>query len=343
MSVERHVQAPPPRDRPRTPPRRRDIVALLVALAVCCLGVEMTMRVGFGRVSRIRSEIEREYAVATNMRGPRSALLIGNSLLKEGVDVSQLRGAVGPGLAVQRFAVESTTYFDWYYGLRHLFHRGARPEYVVCVLSTRQWLSAGVRGEYTAGLMIDGADVQHLAKAVGADNTGASSLAFATLSSYYANRAEVRTWLMGIAIPGLQSLTTRIAAPNPPLPADHEIGQQALPRLVAMRDLCARYGARLIIVIPPSNAAEDGSGAMVAAARQTGVEALVPLQFEATPPAYYSDGFHLNHLGRAAFTDALASALRRASQLYDDRVDANVHPCEGQQKEVSNDGNAHPG
>jgi hypothetical protein len=290
--------------------RRRHVAVLLALVVAFCAAVELTTRVGYDRVSRIQRRTAAEYAAAVRAGGTGSTLLLGNSLLDDGVDLDDLRRRLGPGVRAGRFVVESSTYFDWLYGLRHLFGRGARPRTVVLVMSARQWLTTATRGEVTAGLMVDRRDLTRLAADVGLDNTKTSNLAFASVSNYYANRAEIRKWLLGRVVPGLDALSPRFAPPAPPLPSGELAGRQAGPRLTAIRDLCEGHGARLVVVVPPTGTGpEGGVDGIVEAGARAGVAVLVPVAEGRLSAEHYRDGFHLNELGRAVFTEALASQL----------------------------------
>ena len=67
--------------------------------------------------------------------GARTVLLIGNSLLEQGVDRQELQERMRPHYAVSYYPIEGTTYLDWLYGLRRLFAGGARPSAVVLCIS----------------------------------------------------------------------------------------------------------------------------------------------------------------------------------------------------------------
>jgi hypothetical protein len=289
---------------------RRHIIALLAMIAIFCAGVEFITRAGYSRISRIRRQMVTEYAAARADKDPSSILIVGNSLLKEGVEMERLRQSLGDGCSVQRFAVDGTTYLDWYYGLRHLFSQGARPRAVVLVMSSKQWLATEIRGDYSAGLILNRADVPHIAADVNADHTATSNLFFATCSSYYANRGEIRKWLLGMVLPGMQSFTARFPVPRSPLPSDDIIETRATPRLIAMNELCRQNGVRFIMVIPPTNTTRNGASAMLAAAARAKVQVLMPIDESHLTDSEYSDGFHLNARGRTIFTDAFALRIR---------------------------------
>jgi len=53
--------------------------------------------------------------------------MLGNSLLLEGVEFPGLSRDLRPEIEARRFVVDNTSYLDWYYGIRSLLRRGARP------------------------------------------------------------------------------------------------------------------------------------------------------------------------------------------------------------------------
>src|SRR5205085_4835258 len=86
----------------------------------------------------------------------------------------------------------------------------------------------------------------------------------------------------------------------------------ANPRLQRLRRLCAAYGAKFIILVPPTPSSEDAVHEMTLASRRAGVETLVPVDPAVLPAHYYqADAIHLNSEGAAIFTSALATCLPR--------------------------------
>jgi len=65
-------------------------------------------------------------------------LLVGNSLLNEGVDFPQFTADMPTKWRIKRLVIESTTYIEWYYGLGRIFRDGARPDLVCLMLSWEQ-------------------------------------------------------------------------------------------------------------------------------------------------------------------------------------------------------------
>ena len=129
----------------------RPAMFLLILIVAFFLVVEIFSRQGFDRLSDLQRQTIQEYRLALAMgRNPtnskRQVLVVGNSLLKEGLRFNDLERALSPDWEARRFVVVQTTYFDWYYGLRRLLQDGARPDSIVLVLSANQLMASTVLG-----------------------------------------------------------------------------------------------------------------------------------------------------------------------------------------------------
>src|SRR5689334_7807265 len=96
---------------------------LLLFLAVICLMFEMGARFGLPRVSRIQGRILRERGdfVASRQSSrmdEKTVAIVGNSLLLHSIDLSSLNRLRADQFHYSRFVLESTQYWDWYFGLR---------------------------------------------------------------------------------------------------------------------------------------------------------------------------------------------------------------------------------
>ena len=140
----------------------RALIWLLCILALLYGLVELAAGVGFPRISRIQRRITGEYRQARTLgpvqNGKPTLLLLGNSLLLEGLNYPKLRAGLAPEYEVSRFIVEQTQYFDWLFGLKRLFREGSRPRIVLLCLSTNHLLSPAVRGEYFAHFQMAAGD-----------------------------------------------------------------------------------------------------------------------------------------------------------------------------------------
>jgi hypothetical protein len=82
--------------------------------------------------SETYARVSQQYADAVKVRpakpgAPISVLMVGNSLLLEGVDVHRLQKLTSAQMRIYPIFLEATGYYDWFYGLQRLFRDGARP------------------------------------------------------------------------------------------------------------------------------------------------------------------------------------------------------------------------
>jgi hypothetical protein len=104
---------------------RTGLSALLTGLVIILLGLELGSPLILTRFSRIERREESENQVARTLHpltpdGRPTVLLVGNSLLIEGVQIDSLRDSLAAQCAVSRFGIEQAQYLDWYFGLRRL-------------------------------------------------------------------------------------------------------------------------------------------------------------------------------------------------------------------------------
>jgi hypothetical protein len=297
---------------------RRYSLILLAIIVLVGAGLELGVRGGLPRLSHIIGRLKTEQAKAVQLKPlvgqPVPVLIVGNSLLLDGVDISALDERLRPKYRVTRFVVENTSYLDWYYGLRRLFREGARPKIVILVFSARHLLDQSICGDSCAYLLVDWRDILSVKHDTVSDNTTTSNLLFATVSGFYGFRAELRKWVLLHLMPDFPGFAAKLRSKSTPLQPDEEIEKGAMSRLSQLSSLCQKYGAQLILVMPPSNAPRDGSAAVQRAGNRLGVPVLVPFKPQQLPSQLYSDGYHLNPRGAQIFTEALGPELRQLLQ-----------------------------
>ena len=234
-------------------------------------------------------------------------LLLGNSLLLEGVDLDSLRTSVSGKHDVHRLVIEQTEYLDLYFVLRKLFRGGSRPHEVVLCLSVAHLIADDNRGEFMARYM-DAIDVAALSRRKRMDATSTSNYFFAHWSDWYSKRAEIRKVLLGRLMPDVGDLALVLGyRPAQKIPVS-EIELKSGSRLRELKELCDQYGSRLTILVPPS-VGEDNADALVRVGDKVGVRVLLPEQPGELDRSMFRDGFHLTREGAQVFTTKLAPAL----------------------------------
>jgi hypothetical protein len=272
--------------------------------------VYMTKRhsVTFARVSRQYAEAVKVLPAAPGE--PTSVLMVGNSLLLYGIDVDRLQELTARSLRIYPIFLEGTSYYDWLYGLRHLFRQGARPQVVVLGLEAKSSLTNGVWDE-SPRMLFDARDVLGVASDLGLDHTATSNLLLSHMSAFWGMRSIYRRWIFRRLVPHYQDLLTFIQS-GLYVPQGLEFEPIVMARLQTLRDLCEAHGAKLILVIPPTLSSESTVRRMAIASQKIGVKALVPIDPMALAPRFYqTDAIHLNSDGAVRFTSALAVHLSK--------------------------------
>jgi hypothetical protein len=280
---------------------------LMVALELFSAYLLRHYSVTYARVSR-------QYDEAARMRPsrpgePASVLMVGNSLLLEGVEVDRLRQLTSASMHIYPIFLEATGYYDWLYGLRRLFRQGARPQVVVVGVGVNYFLENAARQDYAPMMFFDARDTLGVASDLHLDRTSTSSLLLAHWSVFWDTRSAIRTQILSHMVPHVKELFL-LANPRPAIPVGPEFEAITISRLRSLRDLCEAHGAKLILLVPPTLSSESAVSQMAVAAHEIGVDISVPIDPAALSAKFYQpDGMHLNSEGAALFTSALAVDL----------------------------------
>src|SRR5947208_4902410 len=182
--------------------------------------------------------------------------MVGNSLLLEGIDVDRLQKLTSSQLSIHPIFLEATGYYDWLYALRRLFREGSRPDVVVLGVGVRSFLSNGVRQDYAPLMFFDLKDAANVASDLNLDNTAKSNLLLAHSSVFWDTRSVIRMQILRHTVPHCRPLFL-LLKPQAAIPPPPEFAAIANPRLQKLRELCAAYGANLIILVPPTPSSQN--------------------------------------------------------------------------------------
>lgn len=293
---------------------RTGIIVLLTGLALILLGLEVISPVILTRLSRIERRVETETQAAHSLRpvtpdGRPTVLLVGNSLLLEGVQLDELQHTLAPQFDVSRFAIEQTHYLDWYFGLRRLLEEGARPSVIVLTLATDQLASRFTLGESFAHRQMSAIDFPLAVRHANLDKTTASTYWFAHWSNWLADKGFIRQDVMILLVPNFRLLAARIADHGAHVGDPAVLLETAKQRLPQLHELAQTYGVRIVLLVPPTLRNDYAQEV-----QDLGNKAGVPVWLLSAPgefqPNLFSDGFHLNAQGSEIFTTRLANQIR---------------------------------
>ncbi len=280
------------------------------------MSAEAAARLALDRASKVQQRIVEEYRGAQQIGCDRRTaqthvLVVGNSLLDEGVQFDRVRAGLGDGCDARRLVVERTAYYDWYYGIKALLDGGARPDFIVVVLSPSQWVRPDSRGDYAAQYLIRAADLPDAARHLNLNATQKASLVFARVSKFWGARAEMRNFVLIHLMPDLGRLMNFSSFIDPTPIVDSEIADKARSRIERLNRMVRARGGRLVILVPPVLDANDGSPGLARAAQSSGVPVIRPVASGTYSKSLYRDtGFHLTAEGAAIFTEQFVRALR---------------------------------
>jgi len=293
-------------------------IAYAKALAVICalliLVFELASVYLLNHQSATYARISRQYDEALKMRPagagePPSVLMVGNSLLLHGVQVTRLQEMTSSRMRLYPIFLEATGYYDWLYALHGLFLRGARPQAVVLGVGVNYFLENGVRQDYAPMMFFNARDTLAVASDLKLDRTAASNLLLAHSSTFWDTRSAIRMQVLNHMVPHLENLFSLVNQ-KPAVPDSREFAEMSIPRLLRLRELCEANGAKLILLVPPTLDSESAVNQMAAAAQAAGVDVSVPIDPVTLSAKFYQpDGMHLNRDGAVIFTSALAEDL----------------------------------
>jgi hypothetical protein len=282
--------------------------------AILIIGLEISSDYLLKHDSPTYARISRQYEQALKIRPaetgePTSVLMVGNSLLLRGVEMDRLKVLTSSRMRIYPLFLEATGYYDWLYSLERLFRHGVRPEVIVVGVGVNYFLESSVRQDYVPKLFFDARDTLAVASDLNLDHTATSNLLLAHSSTFWDTRSAIRTQVLSRVVPHLQDVFSLIR-PGPSIPEGREFDAIAIPRLQRLRDLCELYGAKLILLVPPTLSSENAVAQMANSAHRAGVDVSVPIDPAALSAKFYDrDGMHLNAEGALLFTSALAKDL----------------------------------
>ncbi len=304
------------------------IIWLLTGLGVIFLGLELSSPVILAHLSnterRITGEMRQAQALQpTTQDGRPTVLLLGNSLLLEGVQLEDLQNDLASQYAVSRLGIEQTHYLDWYFGIRRLLAEGSHPNLIVLSLATDQLASPLSLGESFAHRQMLARDLPLVVHESNLDRTVESSYFFAHWSNWLGDKGFIRQCVMILLVPHFRQLAGRIADHDPRVDDPSVLLSQARRRLPELRELAQKYQVHVVLLVPPT-LHEDHSMEI----QELGNELDVPVWVLSPPGEFprqlFRDGFHLNAQGSQIFTARLAQKIR--DRLSDQMVRRNTCP-----------------
>lgn len=287
---------------------RVSLTAIVLLAAIYGL-MEFATRRFLVRSSKILSRIEADRrAVMSPRQGKPLVVLAGNSLLLFGVDMDLLRREVGSEYDIRRYAVEQTAFVDWKYGYRRLLKEGVKPDVFLLMLATRPLVGDEFRRDQFAYYQLSTEDYLPFVSDLRLHPTDATGQLLSHYSNFYANRSDVRKFILAKLVPNMANLTTRLAPVGGQLdPA--RVLSVSKERLRWFEQETRKDGVKFALILPPTRV--DGyTEPVLEASKTAGAATLFPIAGASFPPGEFLDAHHLTEKGAKRFTESLAPALK---------------------------------
>ena len=285
---------------------KRILLLIAAALALCELGATWAT----GRL-KSRQSVRDDVRAAVALGGPRSVLVVGNSLVLHGIDVPTVDRAMGTGYTATKLAIVDSGYLDWLYGIMSLFDRGSQPDVVVLAISPAQLVADRPPTGTSARMVWTAPNLVRYALESRPGLTSASDRLFEHLSEFFAIRSRLRQDVRRLLVPGYETMSRKYFLPGSEAPDTVRDQRIAEERLRVLDSVCARHNARFVYLLIPTNTAEDRTveRTLVTAGQHMGVSVLVPISNQALDARWLLDGYHLNEAGAVAFSTRTGVAL----------------------------------
>jgi len=301
------------KEAPKRTAAHTGILVLLAGLVVIFVALELGSSWILRHLSRTERRITTELNAARHIP-PRAAdgrptlLLVGNSLLIEGVQMDGLQQGLASEYAASRYAIERTAYYDWYFGLSRLLEEGSRPSMIVLILAPDQVSSNLTLGESFAYREVSTQDLPKMMQETHLDKNIASSYMLAHWSRWQANKEFIRQCIMILLVPRFRQLAGRIADRGPHLTDPDLILGRARERLPKLQEMTRAYGIPIVLLIPPA-LRDDHSIELQKLGASLGFPVWVPSPPGELSREYFRDNLHLNPKGASLFTSRLVQRL----------------------------------
>lgn len=293
---------------------RQTTKKIKLLLTVLFLGYVLLEVASYWRMQRLSGRghrVSQEHKDAVSLRplsadGKPTVLLVGNSLIREAVDMDVLRAQMGDQYDVHWLVLESTGYLDWSLILPSLFQQGSRPSYVVLTISPVQMNSHAPVFMETTHYLLTPREVMEQARR---EHGGASAYVMHFLeyvSPYWGTRSSAQVAFKD-AIPGYRSMLFASAT--------EKVGPQQFDpeRMRDLAEVCKQYNVKLMYVALPANNPNGDQDAeqIQQAAAANSVSYLRPVADGDLHGDDYTDFIHLSAEGKAKFMPMFVPSLLR--------------------------------
>lgn len=298
---------------------RGDLVFLLMSMLLVSASIE-----GGARLLRDRRpltvRVEQSIRQAASIKPTPDhvqVLIVGNSLVYDGVDRNAFQQGAGSKYRVHASGIPGSTFSDWKYGIEALFDRGSKPDVLVLAMSPAQVLRSAKATDTVAAKLWLSRQVLSYSLTEGTGPDQFAELVLDHYSTFFYLRQTFRIFVRKL-IPGYEGIANTLLA-NPAISAAKPGTNEVLiaryrDQLSATESMCRGHNARFIFLIVPTRQVEDAKEepALEVAAQSLGIQVISPVSEQEWPLSQYKpDGYHLSAQAASVFSTLAGTELKR--------------------------------
>jgi hypothetical protein len=282
---------------------------VLLVLAACELGVRV-----FERRLSVDAKIPSQTNRLTEGEG-QSVLVLGNSLVRDGVNVDILRDEIraqGVGaMRIERIYLMNTIINDWHYAFKHHFvDTGRLPGALVVCFSNNHLEDASIQRPLIARYHSSLRDIPQIFANDVPDFDGRVDFLLSAGSASFTHRTNVERRILDTLIPHYRESATRIN--NALTDEARKRARDYHPtyrRLEEFIQMAQQHGVRVILVAMPVESPYEINPQVNRTAETLGVTLIDSRMTEGLSKESFVDGMHMNPGGAAVYSRSLARRL----------------------------------
>ncbi len=321
---------------PSAPSLRRNLVKVVILLAVLFLGLEGLTRYKLFRMSKdfVRfSSYAKDARILTESDGIRIAL-IGNSATQRGVDMGQLKSDLSGGktgtVSADMFVADASRINTWHFMMNRYFWRPRlQPDlFVVTYYENELEDGNGIEIGRMAQFFTTPSDWPEVFRTDISENSQRADFVISSFWATFAARDRLKERVLKVAVPdyadyleesnGINYRHAVLEAKGKPKVSTHRA-------LARMLKLAREHGSKLCFVAFPTREPAkplpyDLNGEAVRMIRDAGMYFVDLRKVPGLSPDKYADEIHLNDLGRPIYTRRLAQEIATFLQRHDGQM-----------------------
>lgn len=284
------------------------VVGAVLFVLLC---IEVVMRRAESKLSIDIAHIRSGNEVAERVgSSPRSLLLLGNSLTREGIAIERLAANAGKDLSIGSYYPDGSSVNEWAYAFRRYFSEpGKVPDFLIIGAGRSHLLDSERPPDSFGAYYCSRRDIPRYFKRHVKNPDQAAGFFLARYSAAYTNRNRIQPRLFTAFIPHYQEVLPILKA-KPKAVGEQSERQLEHRNLSELLEAAKAAGTRVAVVAIPMPEAYPLSDATVRAIVDGGAILIDARELAGIEPKDFPDDYHLGPAGAKLLTQHLIEKLQ---------------------------------